>query len=187
MCPLPTASSGRLPARSSCVVKAMAARGLDPLPDYVPPAEFVTGLDGGDGLAPLVLITGAAHHFVTTSMANQPGLVAKEGTPFIEIHPDDAAARGVRDGEDVIVANERGSCVLRAVVTADVRPGVAVSPKGRWGSLSPDGRSVNWLTPDAVADLAGQSTFHSNLVHVRPAEAGRAAPIVAPEMTAVAD
>lgn len=39
-----------------------------------------------------------------------------------------------------------------AVVTDDVPPGVAVSPKGRWASLSPDRRSVNWLTPDAVAD-----------------------------------
>jgi hypothetical protein len=28
---------------------------------------------------------------------------------------------------------------------------------------------VNWLTSDAIADLAGQSTYHSNLVHVRPA------------------
>src|SRR3712207_8616860 len=52
------------------------------------------------GQPPLVLITGAAHHFVTTSMANQPGLVAKEGTPFIEINPDDAAARQIVHGQE---------------------------------------------------------------------------------------
>jgi anaerobic selenocysteine-containing dehydrogenase len=150
--------------------EAMATLGLDPVPDYLPPAEFVAGLDPDeDGNSPLVLITGAAHHFVTTSMANQPALLAKEGTPYLEINPEDAAARGVVHGEDVIVANERGWCTLRAVVTDDVPPGVAVSPKGRWASLSPDRRNVNWVTPDAVADLAGQSTFHSNLVHVRPA------------------
>jgi anaerobic selenocysteine-containing dehydrogenase len=150
--------------------EAMTARGLDPLPDYTPPAEFLTGLDPDEaGNPPLVLITGAAHHFVTTSMANQPALLAKEGTPFLEINPEDAAARGVVHGEDVTVANGRGWCTLRAVVTDDVPPGVAVSPKGRWASLSPDRRSVNWLAPDALADLAGQSTFHSNLVHVRPA------------------
>ena len=76
---------------------------------------------------------------------------------------------------------------LRAVVTDDVPPGVAVSPKGRWASLSADRRNVNWLAPDAIADLAGQSTFHSNLVHVRPATTG--APKTAPErlLTAVAD
>ena len=142
--------------------EAIAALGLDPVPDYQPPAEFVAGLAPDEaGQPPLVLITGAAHHFVTTSMANQPGLVAKEGAPFIEINPDDAAARQIVHGQDVIVSNERGWCTLRAVVTDDVPPGVAVSPKGRWASLSADRRSVNWLAPDAIADLAGQSTFRS--------------------------
>ena len=166
---------------------AMTALGLDPLPEYVPPAEFVAGLAPDEqGQPPLVLITAAAHHFVTTSMANQPTLLAKEGTPFIELNPGDAAARGVRDGEDVIVANERGWCTLRAVVTDEVMPGVAISPKGRWAALSADGRNVNWLISDAIADLAGQSTFHSNLVHVRPA-ASRSEPRPKEAMTAVAD
>ena len=155
--------------------EAMVESGLDPLPAYLAPAEFTEGLGLDDaGQSALVLISGAAHHFVTTSMANQPSLVAKEGTPFIEINPDDALSRGIADGEDVVVSNRRGWCTLRAVVTQDVIPGVVVSPKGRWASLSPDGRNVNWLTPDAIADLAGQSTYHSNLVHLRPA---RVAPV----------
>ena len=167
---------------------AMAALGLDPVPDYEPPAEFVAGLAPDEtGQPPLVLITGAAHHFVTTSMANQPGLVAKEGTPFIEINPEDAAARKVTHGEDVIVSNERGWCTLRAVVTDDVPPGVTVSPKGRWASLSLDRRNVNWVTPDAIADLAGQSTYHSNLVHVRPATAEGNESISAQLLNAVAN
>jgi anaerobic selenocysteine-containing dehydrogenase len=135
----------------------------------------------------LTLITAAAHHFVTTSMANQPALLAKEGTPFVQIHPADAAARGIVDGEDVIVSNDRGWCTLRAVVTEDVRRGVAVSPKGRWASLSPDGRTVNWLTSDALADLAGQSTFHSNLVHIRPAVTAPSPSVPEGSFAAVAD
>jgi anaerobic selenocysteine-containing dehydrogenase len=120
-------------------------------------------------------------------MANQPSLVAKEGTPFIELHPDDAAARRVEDGDDVLVANARGWCRLRAVITDDVLPGMAVSPKGRWASKSPDGRNVNWVTPDAIADLAGQSTYHSNLVHVRLAEPRESESGFEPAMAAVAD
>ena len=148
----------------------MIGLGLDPLPDYQPPAEFLAGLEPDEtGQPPLVLISGASHHFVTTSMANQPSLLAKEGAPFIEINPADAASRGVVDGDDVIVSNGRGWCRLWAVVTDDVMPGVTVSPKGRWASLSPDRRNVNWVTSDAIADLAGQSTYHSNLVHVRSA------------------
>jgi anaerobic selenocysteine-containing dehydrogenase len=184
-------ADGKFPTPSGKVellCEAVAALGLDPVPDYQPPAEFVAGLAPDEaGQPPLVLISSASHHFVTTSMANQPGLVAKEGTPFIEIHPDDAAARQVVHGEDVVVSNERGWCTLRAVVTDDVPPGVTVSPKGRWASLSADRRNVNWLTPDAIADLAGQSTYHSNLVHVRPASAAKPESTAERLLTAVAD
>ena len=70
----------------------------------------------------------------------------------------------------MIVANARGACRLRAVVTSGIRPGVAFAPKGRWPALSGDAHNVNWTTSDALGDLAGQSTFHSNLVTVRRAE-----------------
>jgi hypothetical protein len=45
---------------------------------------------------------------------------------------------------------------------------VVVSPKGRWAKLD-GGRNVNWTTSDALGDLAGQSTFHSNRVWLRRA------------------
>jgi len=158
--------SGKVELRSDALA---AAYGVDPLPDYVEPAELAQREPGDDRL---VLITGAAHHFVSSSFANQAALVAKERlTPWLEINPEDAEPRGITEGAWVTVGNERGQCRLRAVVTGDVRPGVVVSPKGRWLSLNPDGRGVNWTTSDALGDLAGQSTFHSNLVHVRMAEA----------------
>jgi anaerobic selenocysteine-containing dehydrogenase len=144
----------------------MAEMGVDPLPDYVVPAEFANR----NGQAELVLISGASHHFVSSSMANQPSLRAKEGQPFVEINPADAAARGICNGDDVVIENRRGACTLRAVVTEDAPVGVVVAPKGAWGRLSRDGRNVNWTTSDALADVAGQSTFHSNLVTLRPAE-----------------
>ncbi len=134
----------------------------------MPPAEFARSRDDGR----LTLISGASHHFVSSSMGNQPSLVAKAGEPSIEISPADAAERGIVDGEDVIVESERGWCRLRAVVTDSVGSGVAVAPKGRWARLSPDRRNINWTTPDALANLAGQSTFHSNRVTVRPAVVG---------------
>jgi anaerobic selenocysteine-containing dehydrogenase len=146
--------------------EAMIAQGVDPLPNYAAPAELAANPDHQRN-GWLTLLSGAAHHFVTTSMANQPALLGKEGSPHVEINPADAAARGIRDGDEVVVANERGWCTLRAVVTDDVRPGVAVAPKGYWAKLSPDGRNINWTTSDALADVAGQSTFHSNLVQLR--------------------
>jgi anaerobic selenocysteine-containing dehydrogenase len=179
-------ADGRFPTLSGKVelyCAAMIAEGLDPLPSYTPPAEFVgderrkTKDEGSimssssSVLRPssLVLISGASHHYVSSSLANQPSLIAKEGQPFVEINPADAAARAIRHGAPVIVESARGWCRLRAVITDDVPPGVAVAPKGQWARLSPDGRNINWTTSDALADLAGQSTFHSNLVEIRPA------------------
>jgi anaerobic selenocysteine-containing dehydrogenase len=155
--------SGKLELR----IDAFAKAGLDPLPDHTAPAEFA-GRPAGD--TRLTLITGAAHHFVSSSFANMPALAAKERqVPWIEINPEDARGRGIVDGAMVVVSNERGQCRLRAVVTDNVLAGVAVSPKGRWQSASPDGHNVNWTTSDALADIGGQSTFHSNLVEIRPA------------------
>ncbi len=57
-------------------------------------------------------------------------------------------------------------CELKAVVTDAVRPGVAASPKGRWSKLD-GGRNVNWTTSDALGDMAGQSTFHTNRVWIQ--------------------
>ncbi len=145
---------------------ALIAEGIDPLPEYIPPAELSDARADGR----LTLLSGASHQFVSSSMGNQPSLIAKAGEPFIEISPADAAERGIVDGEEVIVESTRGWCRLRAVVTESVGPGVAVAPKGRWAGLSLDRRNVNWTTPDALADLAGQSTFHSNRVSVRPAK-----------------
>jgi anaerobic selenocysteine-containing dehydrogenase len=179
-------ADGRFPTPSGKAelwCEAMRAYGLDPLPEFVLPHEFkvqsakfkMEGVDSSEHFAlytlhsALVLISGASHHFVSSSMANQPSLMAKEGTPFVEISSYDAAARGIVHGDAVIVENERGWVRLRAVVTDDVPPGVAVAPKGQWSRHSPDGRNINWVTPDALADLAGQSTFHSNLVQVRRA------------------
>ncbi|MDM8531296.1 molybdopterin oxidoreductase family protein [Anaerolineales bacterium HSG25] len=150
----------------------LAQQGLDPLPgwqdlseDYAPPTPEPT-------MPPLSLLTGAAHHFTSTSFANQASLLKRENTPFLEIHPDDAAARQIMDGQTVVVENGRGYCKLKAVVTEAVRPGVVVSPKGRWSKFDPfangdGGRNVNWTTSDELADMAGQSTFHSNRVWVR--------------------
>ena len=165
--------------------EALIAEGLDPLPEYQPPTELrvmsseLRVMSFEDRRAEnsklitqnsnLILISGASHHFVSSSMANQPSLIAKEGTPFVEINPADAATRGLAEGDTAIVESARGWCQLRVVVTDDVPPGVAVAPKGRWAQLAPGGRNVNWTTSDALADLAGQSTFHSNLVEIRRA------------------
>lgn len=167
-------ADGHFPTMSGKVelyCQFLADQGMDPLPGYAGVHDDGAA-EGGElnGRFPpnegLNLITPAAHHFVTSSLANQPGLLRREGEPFVEIHPQDAAAREIADGDVVVVENGRGRCELVARVTDGVRPGVVASPKGHWAKMG-NGRNVNWTTSDALGDMAGQSTFHSNRVWLR--------------------
>jgi anaerobic selenocysteine-containing dehydrogenase len=92
-----------------------------------------------------------------------------EKEPLLEIHPDDAAPRGVVDGGEVRVFNDRGELRLNARVGNRVRPGVVSIPSGWWPGLSPGGASVNVLTSDDLADLGGGGDFHDTLVEVAAA------------------
>ncbi len=160
-------ANGRFPTASGKVEllsTALAAEGAAALP-----GDFdLSGDDGGRPDAPdaLQLLTPATHHFVSSSLGSQPSLLRGEGEPFVEIHPDDAAQRGIGADDTVVVENGRGWFRVRAVVTDAVRPGVVVSPKGHWGKFH-GGRNANQTTSDTLGDLGGQSTFHSNRVWVR--------------------
>ena len=50
----------------------------------------------------------------------------------MRIHPDDAAARGIADGDVVRVFNDRGACLAGAVLDEALRPGVAQLSTGAW-------------------------------------------------------
>jgi anaerobic selenocysteine-containing dehydrogenase len=168
-------ADGRFPTPSGRVElysATLAGMGYDPLPGWRGGAEDDGGLPDDDRRfdpgRSLILISGAAHHFVSSSLANQAGLLDREGTPYVEINPEDAAERSIKQGDTVVLENGRGSVQVRAVVTDGVRPGVLASPKGYWGKRH-GGSNVNQTTSDALADMAGQSTFHSNRVWLRRA------------------
>jgi anaerobic selenocysteine-containing dehydrogenase len=144
----------------------MAADGHDPLPAHTPLAEGAEVTPDLHARYPLTLLTPKAHHFVNSSFNDVATLARREGRPTVEIHPADAAARGIADGDRVRVRNDRGECVLHAAVTDRVRPGVVASPATWWASRFPDGRGINSLTPDREADLGGGATFYTNLVEV---------------------
>ncbi|MCC6748656.1 MAG: molybdopterin oxidoreductase family protein [Deltaproteobacteria bacterium] len=163
-------ADGRFPTPSgrlelSC--EALARTGLEALPDFLPSHELSQASETDDR-APLVLLTPAAHHFVSSSFGAQASLRRRQGPALLEIHPEDAVARGIRDGARVRVHNQRGRLTLVARLSADLRRGVVCTPKGYWPSLADDGQNANATTSDRLGDVAGQSTFHSNCVWVEP-------------------
>jgi anaerobic selenocysteine-containing dehydrogenase len=138
--------------------------GYDPLPNYEPPPESA---DADPELAaefPINLLSPAAHHFLNSTFSHLPSLQKGEKEPRIWIHPEDAASRGVEDGDWLRVWNRRGAVRLRAVVSNHVRPGVAWSPSLWWHRDSPENHNVNTLTSDRLTDMGGGSTFHTNLI-----------------------
>ncbi len=144
-----------------------AARlGYDPLPDYTPPRENVRSAPQLAAKYPLAFISPPCRNFLNSSFANLPFALAAEKEPRLDIHPDDARARGIADGERVRVFNDRGSFTVKAAVTTRARPGVVVAPSVWWKKLAPDGRNANDVTSQATADMGGAATYYDCLVEV---------------------
>ncbi|QDF99864.1 molybdopterin oxidoreductase [Azoarcus sp. DD4] len=146
--------------------ESLAAQGLDPLPAWHPPYESVVSNPALAARYPLALISPPARNFLNTSFANLPRFVAQEGSPKLELHPDDAGERGIVDGDRVRIHNDRGAFHARAVVTDGVRRGVAVAPSIWWQKLSGDGENANAVTSAALTDMGGGPVFYDCLVEV---------------------
>ncbi|MEP7183275.1 MAG: molybdopterin oxidoreductase family protein [Betaproteobacteria bacterium] len=145
---------------------ALAAQGHDPLPTFVPPRESVASNPVLAQRYPLAFVSPPARNFLNSSFANLPTFVAEEKAPHLDIHPADAAARGIATGNVVRIRNDRGSFTATARVTDRARPGVVVSPSIWWKKLAPDGANANAVTSQALTDLGRAATFYDCLVEV---------------------
>jgi anaerobic selenocysteine-containing dehydrogenase len=83
----------------------------------------------------------------------------------LEMHPLDAKSRGIGDGDEVEIWNERGAIKLTALVNGSVPEGV-VAARMDWAKFHPDGSNVNALTSERLTDLGSAATFYSVLVEV---------------------
>jgi anaerobic selenocysteine-containing dehydrogenase len=83
----------------------------------------------------------------------------------LEMHPTDAQARGIADGDPVRIWNDRGSLRLTALMNGSVPPGV-VAARMDWAKLHADGATVNALTSERLTDLGAGATFYSVVVEV---------------------
>jgi anaerobic selenocysteine-containing dehydrogenase len=144
--------------------ETLARAGLDPLPAFIAPREWRQSALASD--FPLALITPPARNFLNTSFANSARFLAQEKSPVVWLHPVDAAARGLSEGDPVRIFNRRGEFHARAVVSERTRAGVALATSIWWRKLSPDGRNCNEVTSQALTDMGGGATFYDCLVEV---------------------
>ena len=148
--------------------EALEAQGLEALPVFHAPKESRRG--GTGSRYPLEFLGRKADHYMNSTFVNLPGhqKLEAEYNGVLEMHPQDAAARGITDGMAVTVWNGRGSLPLVAKLSRKVGRGV-VAGRLHWNKLSEGGSNVNLLIGQHLADLGGGPAFYSVLVDVRPA------------------
>jgi anaerobic selenocysteine-containing dehydrogenase len=163
---LPFAEGAPTPSgKIEFVSASLAAQGLPALPTWTPLAE---GPARADLVArfPLQCIVPPNRFFLNSSFSQSERLRRRQGTPTVLLAPEDAAGRGIADGDPVMVESARGAARFTARVSDDTRAGVAVIEGLWWHRFHPGGRGVNVLTDDRVTDMGGGPALHSNLVEV---------------------
>jgi anaerobic selenocysteine-containing dehydrogenase len=145
----------------------MARDGYDPLPAYTPPhwtEQVAPGAEAADGT--FVCISPPAHSFLNSTFANLERFLRREERPVLLMHPRDAAAVGVAEGDTVRVWNEQGDVELPVVVTEGLMPGTVLAPGVWWAKFSPGGRTINQVVGQDEADMGAGATFYDTVVRV---------------------
>ena len=160
--------AGALPTPSGKVEfysEKLAAQGKDGLPAFVPATESRWGK--GAERYPLELLARKNDNYMNSTFANLEGHRKMEArsTQKLEMHQRDAEPRGIRDGDQVRIFNDRGSLELTAHVNGSVPAGV-VAARLDWAKLHPGHDNVNVLTSERLTDLGAGATFYSTLVEV---------------------
>src|SRR5262249_24663667 len=102
--------------------------------------------DPGTAAFPLALVSPATNRTISSTLAE----LYRKQVAF-EIHPDDAAPRGIADGDRVRVWNEYGEVRCLARHNRDLTRGVVFLPKGIWSHNTLSGTTANALAPDTLS------------------------------------
>lgn len=134
------------------------------LPEF---PDHVEVIEVADEEHPFRLATSPARSFLNSTFSETPTSFKREGRPELLVHPDDAGALGLADGDRVEVGNLRGEVVLHAKLFEGVRRGVVIA-EGVWpNSAHERGEGINVLTGADAAAPYGGAAFHDNRVWVR--------------------
>lgn len=134
-----------------------------PLPEYIP----FQYSDEERKQYPLHLLSiKTPKNFLNSSHANVDHILKKEGKFYLEIHPRDADARQIADGDELKVYNQRGRVLITARISNKVRQGVVCMPQGFWPSLLKGGSSANALTSHLLTDMGRGGAIQETKVEV---------------------
>jgi len=135
--------------------------GLSPLPTY----EVATEISSEEEHEyPLLFMSPNTKNRIHSQFNNLKIIKLINPEPILHINPHDARKRKIEDGDIVRVFNGRGSIIVKALSTYEVRVGCVVLPNGWWKT---QGVSVNMLSQGRETDMGHGSAFHNNRVEVK--------------------
>jgi anaerobic selenocysteine-containing dehydrogenase len=117
--------------------------------------------DPGNDRYPLALISPASSHTISSTLGELPRSDVK-----LTMHPDDARARALEDGDLVRIFNDLGEVHCPVNVNPSIRPGAVSLPKGLWRRSTRNGGTATALAPDTLTDLGGGACFNDARVQV---------------------
>lgn len=138
------------------------------LPTYRPPIEAHEGSEQFKKY-PLYHYCERTRWHLHTQFNYAPILRELDPEPYLRMHPIDAEARGIKEGDYIEAYNDRGHCVCKAKFDMGVRPGMVSSPKGWPRDMYVSG-SYQELTNDYLNPMHQNTSFDDTLVEVRKYE-----------------
>ena len=118
-------------------------------------------LDPGTGTYPLALISPASEKSISSTLAE-----LRQRSAVLQMHPDDARARGLATDDPVRVFNDLGEVQCPIALNPDMCRGTVSLPKGLWRKSTYNGSTSNALVPDSLTDLGGGACFNDARVEV---------------------
>jgi anaerobic selenocysteine-containing dehydrogenase len=107
------------------------------------------------------LISPASDRTISSTLAEIPRPEVR-----LLMHPEDAAERGIADGDEIRIFNQLGEVRCKAALGSWIRRGVVSLPKGIWRRHTTNGYTGTSLVPDSLTDIGGGACFNDARVEV---------------------
>lgn len=119
---------------------------------------------------PLLLVAGERRSYNANTIYRDPAWRKTDPDGALKVHPEDAEAMGLSDGEWARCESRRGSVVVRIEVNDSVRPGCVTLPHG-YGMEHPSdggdrrrtGAHINYLSSAEDMDPVAGTPYHKHI------------------------
>lgn len=121
---------------------------------------------GGD--YPLSLVAAPSVYSLNSTFNEREDLVDSRNLMTLWIHKEDAAVRGIEDGQRIMACNDLAEVEFRACVTEQIARGTVVSEGVFTRAQALNGYTINALNHERLSDMGEATTLNDNTVEVRP-------------------